>query len=160
MNIGIDFFRDLAVTETAMDVYGYIESGFDCIVRYCILALEMVGVFVLMGSVLRAIIAIFRKKENLRLQLAEGIALSLEFKIGGELLRTVIAREWKELWGSSSFSGRRSPFSFNGKFALNGGTTPSGRPRMKSWENWKKIPRRVVEKTPGRKSAPAFSERL
>ena len=51
-----------------------------------------------MGSVLRAIIAIFRKKENLRLQLAEGIALSLEFKIGGELLRTVIAREWKELW--------------------------------------------------------------
>ena len=34
MNIGIDFFRDLAVTETAMDVYGYIESGFDCIVRY------------------------------------------------------------------------------------------------------------------------------
>lgn len=68
MNIGIDFFRDLAVTETAMDVYGYIESGFDCIVRYCILALEMVGVFVLMGSVLRAIIAIFRKKENLRLQ--------------------------------------------------------------------------------------------
>ena len=89
MNIGIDFFRDLAVTETAMDVYGYIESGFDCIVRYCILALEMVGVFVLMGSVLRAIIAIFRKKENLRLQLAEGI---------GELLRTVIAREWKELW--------------------------------------------------------------
>ena len=146
MNIGIDFFRDLAVTETAMDVYGYIESGFDCIVRYCILALEMVGVFVLMGSVLRAIIAIFRKKENLRLQLAEGIALSLEFKIG-----------W---WGSSSFSGRRSPFSFNGKSALNGGTTPSGRPRMKSWENWKKIPRRVIEKTPGRKSAPAFSERL
>ena len=58
----------------------------------------MVGVFVLMGSVLRAIIGIFRKKENLRLQLAEGIALSLEFKIGGELLRTVIAREWKELW--------------------------------------------------------------
>ena len=51
-----------------------------------------------MGSVLRAIIAIFRKKENLRLQLAEGIALSLEFKMGGELLRTVIAREWKELW--------------------------------------------------------------
>ena len=98
MNIGIDFFRDLAVTETAMDVYGSIESGCDCIVRYCILALEMVGVFVLMGSVLRAIIAIFRKKENLRLQLAEGIALSLEFKIGGELLRTVIAREWKELW--------------------------------------------------------------
>ncbi len=98
MNIGMFFLKDLAVTEAAMDVYSYIESGFDCTVRYCILALEMVGVFVLMGSVIRAIGGIFRKKENLRLQLAEGIALSLEFKMGGELLRTVIAREWKELW--------------------------------------------------------------
>jgi uncharacterized membrane protein len=33
----------------------------------------------------------------MRLELAEGIALALEFKIGGELLRTVIVREWTEL---------------------------------------------------------------
>lgn len=29
--------------------------------------------------------------------LAQGIALSLEFKLGGEVLRTVIVREWSEL---------------------------------------------------------------
>ena len=27
----------------------------------------------------------------------EGIALSLEFKLGGEVLRTVLARDWNEL---------------------------------------------------------------
>ena len=59
-----------------MDVYGYIESGFDCIVRYCILALEMVGVFVLMGSVLRAIIAIFRKKRICAFSLPKECAFS------------------------------------------------------------------------------------
>ena len=32
-----------------------------------------------------------------RLELAEGIALALEFKMGGELLRTVVVREWNEL---------------------------------------------------------------
>ena len=31
------------------------------------------------------------------LDLAEGIALALEFKLGGEVLRTVIVREWTEL---------------------------------------------------------------
>jgi uncharacterized membrane protein len=33
----------------------------------------------------------------MRLELAEGIALALEFKMGGELLRTVIVRDWTEL---------------------------------------------------------------
>ena len=32
-----------------------------------------------------------------RLELAHGIALALEFKLGGEVLRTVIVREWTEL---------------------------------------------------------------
>ena len=33
----------------------------------------------------------------MRLDLAEGIALALEFKMGGEVLRTVVVREWREL---------------------------------------------------------------
>ncbi|MCH5153566.1 MAG: DUF1622 domain-containing protein, partial [Clostridiales bacterium] len=40
---------------------------------------------------------LFKKHEHVRLKLAEGIALSLEFKIGGELMKTVIARTWEEL---------------------------------------------------------------
>ena len=31
------------------------------------------------------------------MDLAEGSALALEFKMGGEVLRTVVVREWSEL---------------------------------------------------------------
>lgn len=77
--------------------YESLENIFEWIVQYAILMIEFIGVSVLVFSVLRAIIGIFRREKRVRLDLAEGIALSLEFKMGGELLRTVIAREWNEL---------------------------------------------------------------
>lgn len=58
---------------------------------------EMAGIAILLITVIKAIIGYFRKNENIRLDLAEGIALALEFKLGGEVLRTVIVREWTEL---------------------------------------------------------------
>ena len=58
---------------------------------------EMAGIAILLITVGKAIIGYFRKSEHLRLDLAEGIALALEFKLGGEVLRTVIVREWTEL---------------------------------------------------------------
>ena len=58
---------------------------------------EMAGIAILLITVVKAIIGYFRKNEHLRLDLAEGIALALEFKLGGEVLRTVIVREWTEL---------------------------------------------------------------
>ena len=58
---------------------------------------EMAGIAILLITVVKAIIGYFRKDEHLRLDLAEGIALALEFKLGGEVLRTVIVREWTEL---------------------------------------------------------------
>ena len=38
-----------------------------------------------------------RKEKNIRLELAQGITLALSFKMGGEVLRTVVVREWEEL---------------------------------------------------------------
>ena len=58
---------------------------------------EMAGIAILLITVVKAIIGYFRKDEHIRLELAEGIALALEFKLGGEVLRTVIVREWTEL---------------------------------------------------------------
>ena len=72
------------------NVYNIIKSVFDYIVEYAILAIEFIGVVVLCYAVVRAIVGMFR-------ELAEGIALALEFKMGGELLRTVVVREWNEL---------------------------------------------------------------
>ena len=58
---------------------------------------ELAGIAILLITVVKSIIGYFRKGEHIRLDLAEGIALALEFKLGGEVLRTVIVREWTEL---------------------------------------------------------------
>ena len=78
-------------------IYNAIESVFTWIMKFGILAIALVGVAVLFWAVGRAVVECFRRERHVRLHLAEGIALSLEFKMGGELLRTVIVREWSEL---------------------------------------------------------------
>lgn len=80
-----------------MELFEKIENVFLIIVNYCVLIVELIGVAILLWAVVRAIIGLVRKKERTRLALAEGIALALEFKLGSELLRTLIVREWQEL---------------------------------------------------------------
>ena len=68
------------------------------IVEVCTSLLEFFGIVVLVTSAVRAFIRwIRRDRQNIRLDLAQGIALALEFKMGGEVLRTVVVREWSEL---------------------------------------------------------------
>ena len=68
------------------------------VVEICTVGLEFAGIVVLVSS---AFVCFFlwlkRDRENIRLDLAQGIALSLGFKMGGEVLRTVVVREWSEL---------------------------------------------------------------
>ena len=78
-------------------VYEIISKYFDLIVQYLILLVEFVGIVILIYTIVTAVIGLFKRQTHVRLKLAEGIALSLEFKMGGELLRTVIVREWNEL---------------------------------------------------------------
>ena len=35
--------------------------------------------------------------EDTRITLAKGLAMGIEFKLGSEILRTVVVREWKEI---------------------------------------------------------------
>ena len=81
----------------ATEMFNAVEGVFYLIVQYAILITELVGVCVLILTIVKAVIGMARRKQRLRLDLAEGIALALEFKMGGELLRTVVVREWKEL---------------------------------------------------------------
>ncbi len=76
---------------------GILEEHFTLLVEYLILFVEFVGVMVLVGAVIKGVADILRKNKHMRLNLVEGIALSLGFKIGGELLRTVIVRNWDEI---------------------------------------------------------------
>lgn len=70
---------------------------FEYAVNYAVLFIELVGTIVLLFSVAVAVVNLCKKEPHVRLRLAEGIALALEFKMGGELLRTVLVREWNEL---------------------------------------------------------------
>lgn len=74
-----------------------VNKVFEQIVNYAILLAELSGVTILVITIILSFLAWIQKKTSVRLKLAEGIALALEFKLGGEVLRTVIAREWSEL---------------------------------------------------------------
>lgn len=68
------------------------------IVEICTILLEMFGIAILVFTAIKSFIHwVKRTDSNLRLDLAQGIALSLEFKMGSEVLRTVVVREWEEL---------------------------------------------------------------
>ena len=68
------------------------------IVQIATVVLELFGIAVLVFTAVKCFVRWLRKDhENIRLELAQGIALALEFKMGGEVLRTVVVREWSEL---------------------------------------------------------------
>lgn len=74
-----------------------IEYFFQLVVQWGILMLECAGVSILLFTSVKAILLLLCRDSKVRLTLAKGIALALEFKLGGEVLRTVIVREWSEL---------------------------------------------------------------
>ncbi len=75
----------------------FIDSGLTYTVEICTILLELFGIIVLVISAIKCFIQWINKDSHLRLNLAEGIALSLEFKMGSEVLRTVVVRDWSEL---------------------------------------------------------------
>lgn len=75
-----------------------LETVFQTTVQYGILLFELIGVGVLIVTAVKSVRACLKKDPHVRLQLAQGIAFALEFKLGGEVLRTVIVREWSELF--------------------------------------------------------------
>ena len=74
-----------------------IEEIFQLIVQYGVLLLECAGVAVLLITAVKSIIGYAKRKPYIRLSLAQGISLALAFKLGGEVLRTVLVRELSEL---------------------------------------------------------------
>lgn len=66
-------------------------------VELCTIFLELFGVIILVFTAAKSFVQWMKKESDIRLNLAQGIALSLEFKLGSEVLRTVVVREWSEL---------------------------------------------------------------
>ena len=67
------------------------------VVEVAILLFEFLGVGVLIFAGIRGIIQYVKREPLTRLNLAKGMAMGLEFKLGSEILRTVVVREFKEI---------------------------------------------------------------
>ena len=67
------------------------------IIKLAIIICDMIGVAVLLTAVIKSVINCFQKVPHVKLMLAQGIALALEFKLAAEVLRTVTVRDWSEL---------------------------------------------------------------
>jgi uncharacterized membrane protein len=82
---------------TMEGVYLGAETILRYVVEFSTLLLEFFGICILVYTGIKSFILWIKKSDAIRLELAQGIALALEFKLGGEVLRTVVVREWAEL---------------------------------------------------------------
>ena len=78
-------------------MYQTIEGIFKESINYAILLFEMAGVIILIVTLVKSFIGWVKSNPDVKLFLGQGIALALEFKLGAEVLRTVVVREWSEL---------------------------------------------------------------
>ncbi|MBR4081510.1 MAG: DUF1622 domain-containing protein [Clostridia bacterium] len=62
-----------------------------------IVFLELTGIIVLIVTAVKCIYEYLKHDDKIKVDLAQGIALALEFKLGGEVLHTVLANDLSEL---------------------------------------------------------------
>lgn len=74
-----------------------LEYALDNIVEIAILIFEFIGVGIIIFSGVRGFWLYLHRSPATKLTLAKGLAMGLEFKLGSEILRTVIVREWTEI---------------------------------------------------------------
>lgn len=67
------------------------------IVELAILIFEFIGVGIIIFSGMRGFWLYLHRSPETKLTLAKGLAMGLEFKLGSEILRTVVVREWTEI---------------------------------------------------------------
>lgn len=72
------------------DLLGYIVDG-------AILLFEYVGVIIIIYAGIVGVINCVKRSPVTRLKLAKGLAMGLEFKLGSEILRTVVVRDLSEI---------------------------------------------------------------
>ena len=80
-----------------MEILDVLQTVLEYIVESGILIFEYIGVGIIIWTSLVSLTKYVRRKPDTRIYLAKGLAMGLEFKLGSEILRTVIVREWKEI---------------------------------------------------------------
>lgn len=78
-------------------LYEQLHEGLVSLVNLSVVLLEFIGVGVIVVAALQGILNYIRRDPLTRLKLAKGMAMGLEFKLGSEILRTVVVREFTEI---------------------------------------------------------------
>lgn len=79
------------------DILLVLDTLMEQIVEIAILLFEFIGVGIIIYSGLRGFTLYLKRSPATKLTLAKGLAMGLEFKLGSEILRTVIVRDWHEI---------------------------------------------------------------
>ena len=74
-----------------------LETILDNFVSVAMLLFEYIGIAVITCAGIQGIINYIRRAPDTRLLLAKGLAMGLEFKLGSEILRTVVVRSLDEI---------------------------------------------------------------
>ena len=88
------------------------EVILDELVGISIHGFELVGVVIIILSGVQGFVNYVRKDPKVRLQLAQGMAMGLEFKLGSEILRTVVVRELSEVASVAAIIAVRAALTF------------------------------------------------
>lgn len=80
-----------------MAVYEFFETVMEHLVEVAILVFEFIGVIVIIMSGLKGFYYYLRRRPDMKLTLAQGLAVGLEFKLCSEILKTVTVRDFKEI---------------------------------------------------------------
>ncbi len=75
----------------------FLESVLNTFVNLAMLLFEYIGVGVITAAGVQGIVNYIRRNPDTRLLLAQGLAMGLEFKLGSEILRTVVVRNLEEI---------------------------------------------------------------
>ena len=75
----------------------YLEGLLSLVANAAILIFEFIGVGIIIYAGLTGFLRFVRRPPDTKIYLAKGLAMGLEFKMGSEILRTVVVREWREI---------------------------------------------------------------
>lgn len=89
-----------------------LETVLQEVTELAIVFFETVGVVVIIISGVQGVVNYIRRNPRTVLLLAQGFATGLEFKLGSEILRTVVVREWTEILTVAGIIALRAALTF------------------------------------------------
>ena len=80
-----------------MEIIHMLEATLQYLVEFAIIIFEFIGVGIIIFAGIKGFIGYVSRSPKMKITLAQGLAIGLEFKLGSEILKTVIVRDWTEI---------------------------------------------------------------